>query len=85
MGIPLVSRDRFELADGRRIVRDVGIVFMKLGGAVGATRIMFGARRDAPVLGNIALEELSLERSEVGYLRKAGRLFVSAHRPAVAA
>jgi len=86
LGIPVVSRDRFELADGRRIVRDVGIVFMKLGGEVGATRIMFGAPRDAPVLGNIALEELSLEVDpKSGYVRKARRLLVSARRPAVAA
>jgi len=51
-----------------------------------ATRIMFGAPRDAPVLGNIVLEELSLEVDpKSGYVRKARRLLVSARRPAVAA
>lgn len=86
LDIPVIARERFELADGRKIVRDVGIVFLRLRGEVGATRVLFGVRRDGPVLGNIALEELSLEVDpRSGDIRKARRLLVSARRQAMAA
>lgn len=83
LGVRRVSRERFELADGRSIVRDVGIVLLKLKGEVGATRVLFGAPKDGPVLGNVALEELSLEvDSESGYLKKARKFLISSRRVA---
>ena len=77
------TRETFELADGRVIVRDVGAAFLRLRGHIGLTRVIFGAPKDAPVLGVIALEELGLEVDpKSGQLRKARRLLVSARRPA---
>ncbi len=86
LGIRPLGWDRYELADGRRVRRQYGIVFLRLRGDVGATRVMFCGPRDAPVLGVIALEELGfLMDVKRGGLRKFGRRMISTRRAAVPA
>ncbi|MBI4416056.1 MAG: aspartyl protease family protein [Euryarchaeota archaeon] len=86
LGIKPFAREPFELANGEVIRRDVGAAFLRLKGQIGLTRVLFGAARDAPILGVIALEELALEVDpKSGQLRKARRLLVSARRLTIGA
>jgi len=84
LGVRPLGRDRYELADGRRVHRQYGIAFFRLRGDVGATRVMFCGPRDAPVLGVIALEELGfLIDVKRGGLRKFRRQMISTRRAGV--
>ena len=84
LGVRPLWRDRYELADGRRVHRQYGIAFFRLRGDVGATRVMFCGPRDAPVLGVIALEELGfLIDVKRGGLRKFRRQMISTRRAGV--
>ena len=84
LGVRPLGRDRYELADGRRVHRQYGIAFFRLRGDVGATRVMFCGPRDAPVLGVIALEELGFMIDvKRGGLRKFRRQMISTRRAGV--
>ena len=84
LGVRPLGRDRYELADGRRVDRQYGIAFFRLRGDVGATRVMFCGPRDAPVLGVIALEELGFMIDvKRGGLRKFRRQMISTRRAGV--
>ena len=61
IGIKPFEKRSLQLADGRVIERDVGIVFMRYGRRSTATPVVFGERGDASVLGVLALEGLTLE------------------------
>jgi len=81
LGIEPLGWEWYELADGKRVRRRYGIVFLRLGGEVGATRVIFAGPRDAPVLGHIALEELGFTLDiKRGELRKYQRQRISMRR-----
>lgn len=77
VGIRPFRKETFRVADGRRIVRDVGIAVFRCHGTAAATQVIFGERGDASVLGVMALEELGLERNpRSGRVRKAELLLL---------
>jgi predicted aspartyl protease len=81
LGVRPLGYDLYELADGRRVRRQYGMVFLRLRGEIGATRVIFCGPRDAPVLGHIALEMLGLTLDvKRGQLRKYLRQMISTRR-----
>jgi clan AA aspartic protease len=60
IGVRPRHRETFALADGRRVTRDTGTVFLEVAGREGASRVIFGRRGDAALLGVVALEEMGL-------------------------
>jgi len=60
IGVRPRGRERFTLADGTHITREVGTVFLEIDGREGASRVVFGRRGDAPLIGAVALGELGL-------------------------
>jgi len=79
LGVRPVRREEFELANGRKILRDVGIVFLRFRKRLTASDVIFGGPRDSQVLGVIALEQLGYQVDPVHHrLRKAKRLLVVA-------
>jgi len=79
LGIEPIRRQRFQLADGRRISRQVGIAYLSFRGRVSATDVIFGGPRDDPLLGVIALEQLGYEVDPVDRrLRRTRFLLMSA-------
>ena len=75
VGIPVLRTEEFELADGRKISRDVGGAYLTFSDHTGPTLVVFGEPDDTPVLGVIALEEMGLEIDpRSGEVRKAKRL-----------
>jgi len=78
LGIKPEERQRFELANGRTIRRDVGIAYLSFRGRVTATNVIFGGSRDGPVLGVIALEQFGYQVDPVRQrLRRTKRLLPS--------
>jgi len=72
-----IRKEAFRAADGREIVRDVGMVVIRCQGIPAATQVIFGEPGDASVLGVVALEELGLELdARSGRLRKAELLLL---------
>lgn len=61
LGIQREGKERFQVADGRIIERDYGVIRVQIGERRGATRVVFGREGDASVLGVTALEELGLK------------------------
>jgi predicted aspartyl protease len=51
----------FELADGRRIEREMGGVVYEFEGESGPAPVIFGKRGDAPLLGVVTLEALGFD------------------------
>jgi predicted aspartyl protease len=60
IGIEPQRRETFRLADGRKIRRDVGHALFDIQGRSAPSRIIFGKRGAACLLGMVALEELGL-------------------------
>lgn len=61
LGLRPLSRERFELADGKRITREVGGAVFEIGGhRPGQCNVIFGRPNDTPVLGALALESMAL-------------------------
>jgi len=60
LGVVRVRRDRFEIADGRVLERDVGFAMIYAGGRSGAAAVVFGETGDMTLLGAIGLESLNL-------------------------
>ncbi len=84
LGVEPLGWEWYELADGRRVRRRYGIVFLRLRGEIAATRVIFGGPRDAPVLGHIALEQLGFTLDiKRGELRKYQRQRISIRRSRV--
>jgi len=78
LGVLPLRKERFELADGTPIHRDVGIAYLRYRGTPAATYVIFGGSRDSSVLGVVALEELGYQVDPVNErLRKARRLLVA--------
>jgi len=85
LGIRPVGWEWYELADGRKVRRQYGVAFLRLQGHIGASRVIFGGAKDAPLLGVIALEQLGLELDpRRGILRKYQRQLISIRRPRAA-
>ena len=61
IGISPLERAEFEVADGRRIGRDIGEAIFFWNGRRGTSKVIFGEDGDAAVLGVVALESLALE------------------------
>jgi len=60
LGSPVFSRLPFELADGRRLERDVTTVLLTIDGRKAPVPVAFGEPGEAAVLGATALESLGL-------------------------
>jgi len=60
IGVRPSGWDVFTLADGRRIRRQVGAVWFRIGRRRAASGVIFGRRGDDTLLGVVALEELRL-------------------------
>jgi len=60
LGIRPKRQESFTMIDGTHIARDVGIALFELEGREGASKVIFGRRGDAAVIGAITLEELGL-------------------------
>jgi predicted aspartyl protease len=60
LGIAPVRIDRFETADGRILEREVGFAFIRAGGRIGASAVVFAGPGDMVLLGAHGLEALNL-------------------------
>jgi predicted aspartyl protease len=60
IGIEPEERETFWLADGRKVRRDVGWALFEIQGRRAPSRVVFGRRGDACLLGMVTLEELGL-------------------------
>jgi predicted aspartyl protease len=58
LGIAAEREDDFALADGRPLVRRLGIAGFELGGHHACSNVIFGEPDDCPLLGIVTLEEL---------------------------
>ena len=77
LGVRPLRKERFELADGTPIRREVGIAYLRYREKPAATYVIFGGSQDSPVLGILALEELGYQVDPVNQrLRRARRLLV---------
>lgn len=60
LGVQPKGRRRFNLADGRQVVLDIGEARIRLNGDEGTTVVVFGPEGASTVLGAVTLEELGL-------------------------
>jgi predicted aspartyl protease len=60
LGVKRTGKVKIRIGDGRRIVREVGIVHLKVHGQLAATRVIFGKTKDPAILGLPVLEQLGL-------------------------
>jgi len=60
IGVRPRGEETFALADGSHVRRDVGTVFFEIDGREGASKVIFGRRGDARLIGAVTLEELGL-------------------------
>ena len=60
IGVRPRGEETFTLIDGTHVTREVGTVFFEIDGREGASKVIFGRRGDARVIGAVALEELGL-------------------------
>jgi predicted aspartyl protease len=60
IGIDPEQRETFWPGDGRKVKRDVGWALFEMHGRRAPSRVVFGRRDDACVLGMVTLDELSL-------------------------
>ena len=66
LGVEPHVRDTFVLADGRRVERDIGRTWIRVGGRTELTLVVFGESGAPPLLGAYALEGLRLAADPVG-------------------
>jgi len=60
LGIVPSRTQRFTLADGTHIQRDIGSAVVRIGRRHGASPVIFGERGDAALIGAVTLESLGL-------------------------
>jgi len=60
IGVRPRGEETFTLIDGTHVTREVGTVFFEIDDREGASKVIFGRRGDARVIGAVALEELGL-------------------------
>ena len=77
IGIEPTGRETFGLADGRSIRRDTGWALFELQGTEAPSRVIFGARGDAALLGMVTLEELALSLDPVKRKLRPLRLMIA--------
>lgn len=61
VGIEPYRRERFSMANGRSVTRDVGAGMFSTGGQQGVAPVIFGRPREAALLGVITLEAMGFE------------------------
>jgi aspartyl protease family protein len=80
MGVKPERTERFELADGTSIRRQVGTARFRIGRRTTASDVIFGGSRDEPLLGALTLEGLGLELDPTRRLLKPTRLLLAGYR-----
>jgi predicted aspartyl protease len=60
LGIQVKSKERFETADGRELVRDLGWAILHVAGRAAPTVVVFAEPGDMTLLGAVGLEVLNL-------------------------
>lgn len=60
LGVERIGKVKVRVGDRRRIVREVGIVQLRVQGQLAAARVIFGKPKDPTVLGLTVLEQLGL-------------------------
>ncbi len=77
IGVPRIGRRNYELADGRRIAFDYGLIQIELMGEITAGRVVFGPEGVEPLIGVVALEsawvKVDVGTGELGKM-EVGRL-----------
>ncbi len=65
LGVVPHTRDRFVLADGRHVEREIGRTWIRIGGVTEMTLVVFAERGSPALLGAYALEGLRLAADPV--------------------
>ena len=73
IGIEPYQRETFWLANGRSVVRDVGVVMYAAGKHKGAAPVIFGRPKDSALLGVITLEAMGFEIDPLQHAVRAVR------------
>ena len=76
IGIEPYTRERFGLADGRTVVREVRAAFFEIERRVGVAAVILGKRGDAPLLGVTTLENLGLTIEPLRHVVRPARLML---------
>ena len=76
IGVEPYAKERFGLADGRTVVREVGAAFFEIENRVGVAAVIFGKRGDAPLLGVTTLESLGLTIEPLRHVVRPARLML---------
>lgn len=76
VGIKSTGERFFVLADGRKIKRKIGGALFKIGKYEGPAPVIFGNKKDKPLLGVTALEALGLEIDPVSGKLKPMELLI---------
>ncbi len=64
-GIQRIGQQLYELADGRQVVFDYGLVRIEVMGNITAGRVVFGPENAEPILGVVAIESAVLKVNPV--------------------
>ena len=76
IGVEPYAKERFGLADGRTVVREIGAAFFEVQGRVGVGAVIFGKRSDAALLGVTTLENLGLTIEPLRHVVRPARLML---------
>ena len=76
IGVVPLERVEFEIADGRRIQRDIGEATFFWNSKHRSSTVIFGDNSDAAVLGVVTLEELGLEVDPVNKELRPAKLIL---------
>ncbi|MBU2530127.1 MAG: retroviral-like aspartic protease family protein [Elusimicrobia bacterium] len=60
LGVKSFTKRLFRLANGQHIIRQIGTVRFYVGKYLGESEVIFGYKKDEPILGVVALESLGL-------------------------
>ena len=66
LGVQPIDRQRFVVADGRQIERDLGEAVVRINGRTRNTVVVFGDDGAEPLLGAVTLEEFGLGIDPIG-------------------
>ena len=78
LGIKPTEKRKFRQASGRAIVRQVGEARFRIGKSKGVSPVIFGRKRDQPLLGVVTLEVLGLEVDPISETLKPATLLLLA-------
>jgi len=67
LGVQPVDRQRFIVADGRQIERDLGEAIVRIGSRTRSTVVIFGDEGADALLGAVTLEEFGLGVDTIGH------------------